>query len=154
MPEVGFACGQSTAFPHLSLSGIPKCEMHAHVHARRRARTYPVKTHIHTCMRTCTLSSSCRVPSLPSGDSAHGQCTEHHMSAVHMLQCTHSHKFTACLLFMQEFLRYRREMMHVASKLNFRSPAREVRLKEEIYDLGKIMYDCGAVKKDGCHAPF
>ncbi len=26
----------------------------------------------------------------------------------------------------QEFLRYRREMMHVASKLNFRSPAREV----------------------------
>lgn len=26
----------------------------------------------------------------------------------------------------QEFLRYRRELMHVASKLNFRSPAREV----------------------------
>lgn len=28
----------------------------------------------------------------------------------------------------QEFLRYRRELMHVASKLNFRSPAREVRI--------------------------
>lgn len=27
----------------------------------------------------------------------------------------------------QEFIRYRREMLHVASKLNFRTPAREVR---------------------------
>jgi cell division protease FtsH len=27
----------------------------------------------------------------------------------------------------QEFLRYRRELLHVASKLNFRSPARRVR---------------------------
>ncbi|KAG2495020.1 hypothetical protein HYH03_006952 [Edaphochlamys debaryana] len=37
----------------------------------------------------------------------------------------------------QEFIRYRREMLHVASKLNFRTPAREVRIDTDSPDFIK-----------------
>jgi len=54
----------------------------------------------------------------------------------------------------KEFIRYRRELMHVASKLNFRSPAREVRIDttgpefipwDEIHGVDEVKREIGEI---------